>query len=236
MLVIPSVDILGGRCVQLVGGRPETKKEYGDPVRVAMEWVSQGAPYLHVIDLDAAMGRGENFKKIAEILANVDVGVEVGGGIRSLDRANEILGIGADRVILGTLAMRKPDVIRELVRMAGGSRVAVALDARGGKIVVEGWRTRTDRDVVTAAKEFATMGVGAVLFTNVDVEGRMAGVAPDAIRRLTRAIDIPVIASGGVGSLEDIRAAKEAGAWGVVVGMALYEGKFKLKEAMEVAR
>ncbi len=235
MLVIPSVDIREGRCVQLVGGRPGTGKTYGDPVEAAINWTAQGARYLHLVDLDAAMGRGDNLVKVAEVIANVDVGVEVGGGIRTVERANEIIGLGADRVILGTIAMKDPEVVRRLVELAGGSRVVIALDARGGKVVIEGWQTRTEKDVVEAAKEFEDLGVGAILFTNVDVEGRMTGVISEPIRRLVKAVRLPIIAAGGVRSLEDVRAVKEAGAEALVLGTALYEGRFTLKEAMEVA-
>ena len=234
-MVIPAVDILGGCCVQLVGGKAGTGKEYGDPARAAADWVSRGARYLHLIDLDAAMGKGGNSEKLAEILANVGVGVEVGGGIRSIDRARELLGAGADRVILGTVALRSPEVVRELVDSAGGDKVVVALDARDGKVLVEGWQAATERDVVDAAREFEEMGVGAILFTDVGVEGRMVGMTADATRRLVEAVDVPIIASGGVSSLEDVRAARDSGASALVVGTALYEGKFTLKEAMEMA-
>jgi phosphoribosylformimino-5-aminoimidazole carboxamide ribotide isomerase len=235
MLVVPSVDIQGGRCVQLVGGKPETEKTYGDPVEAAVNWTTQGARYLHLIDLDAAMGGGDNLTKVAEVMANVEVGVEVGGGIRTVERAREIIGLGADRVILGTVAMKNPEVVRKLVELVRGSRVVIAPDAREGKVTVEGWRAQTEKDVVEAAVEFSNLGVGAILFTNVDVEGRMTGVVVEPIRRLVEAVRLPIIAAGGVKSLEDVRTAKEAGAEALVVGTALYEGRFTLKEAMEVA-
>jgi len=234
MQVIPSVDIMRGRCVQLVGGRPGTGKKYGDPVDVAQRWVSEGARCLHIIDLDAAMGIGDNFERVAEVLASVRVDTQVGGGIRTVERACELLGIGATRVILGTAAVKNPKMVEELVKLAGGARVVVALDAKSGKVAIEGWRTRTERTVLELAMEFERMGVGALLFTSVDVEGKMAGIAASEIRKLVVAIKIPVLAAGGVGSLDDVRAAKEAGAAGLVVGMALYEGKFTLKQAMEV--
>lgn len=235
MLVIPSVDIMRGRCVQLVGGRPETERVYGDPVEMAQRWVTEGASYLHLIDLDAAMGTGDNFEKIVEVLANVRVNVQVGGGIRTLNRANELLGIGAYRIILGTAALRNPKLVMELVELAGGDRVVVALDARSGKVTIEGWKKQTPKPMLELAREFDRMGVGALLFTSVDVEGSMRGVAAREIRELVGAVKIPVFASGGVGTLDDVRIVREAGAAGLVVGIALYEGKFTLKQAMEVA-
>jgi phosphoribosylformimino-5-aminoimidazole carboxamide ribotide isomerase len=235
MLVIPSVDIRNGRCVQLVGGRPETERVYGEPVEAAQRWISEGARYLHLIDLDAAMGTGDNFKKIAEVLANVNIGVQVGGGIRSIERASELLGIGADRVILSTAAIRNPKLARELVKLAGGAKVMAAIDTRAGKALMKGWTASTQKPAIELAKEFERMGVGSLLFTNVDVEGKMAGIAAGAIRELVQAVKMPVTAAGGAASIEDVRVAREAGAAGLVVGMAFYEGKLTLKQAMEVA-
>ena len=234
-MVIPSVDIQSGRCVQLVGGRPGTGKAYGSPVEMAQRWIAEGARYLHVIDLDAAMGSGDNFRRVAEVLAGISVGAEVGGGIRSAERACELLGIGADRVILGTAAVKNPQLVRDLVELAGSARVMVALDVRAGKVAIEGWRTRTEKSAVELAKDFERMGVGSILFTNVDVEGSMKGLDVKAIQGLTRAVNVPVFVAGGVASLDDVLLAKDAGAAGLVVGMALYEGKFTLKRAMEVA-
>lgn len=235
MLVIPSVDIRRGRCVQLVGGKPESEQVYGDPVERAQRWVAEGASYLHVIDLDAAMGTGDNFESVAEVLANVGVGVEVGGGVRTLERANELLGIGAERVILGTAAVKNPELVRQLVEMSGGERVVVALDSRSGRVTIEGWRAQTEKTALQLAKEFERMGVGSLLYTSVDVEGRMRGIAARETQELVGAVKIPVFASGGVGTLDDVRIARETGAAGLVVGMALYERKFTLREAMEVA-
>jgi phosphoribosylformimino-5-aminoimidazole carboxamide ribotide isomerase len=235
MLVIPSVDIRKGRCVQLVGGKPDTERVYGDPVAMAQRWIAEGARYLHIIDLDAAMGTGDNFRAIAEVLAGVNVSAQVGGGIRTLERACELLGIGADRVILSTAVIEKPELVRKLIELAGGARVMAAVDARAGKVVIRGWTASTQRSAVEAAKEFERMGVGSLLFTNVDVEGRMSGVTPGPIREIVQAVKIPVFAAGGVATLEDVRIAREAGAAGLVIGMALYESKLKLREAMEAA-
>jgi len=235
LLVVPSVDIRGGRCVQLVGGRPRTGKAYGSPVEAAQRWVAEGARYLHVIDLDAAMGSGDNFGQVAEVLAAVNVGIEVGGGIRSAERACELLGIGADRVILGTAAVKNPELVRELVELAGGARVMVALDVWAGKVAIDGWQTKTEKSAVEFAKDFERIGVGSILFTNVDVEGGMKGLDVKSVQQLTRAVKLPVFVAGGVASLEDVVLARNAGAAGLVVGMALYESKFTLKQAMEVA-
>jgi phosphoribosylformimino-5-aminoimidazole carboxamide ribotide isomerase len=137
-------------------------------------------------------------------------------------------------VILGTVAVKNPKMVEELVKLASGARVVVALDAKSGKVAIEGWRTRTERTVLELAMEFERMGVGTLLFTSVDVEGKMDGIAASEIKKLVSAVGIPVLAAGGVGALDDVRVAKAAGAAGLVVGMALYEGKFTLKQAMEV--
>ena len=221
--------------MQLVGGKPESERVYGDPVERAQRWVAEGASYLHVIDLDAAMGTGDNFESVAEVLANVGVGVEVGGGVRTLERANELLGIGAEKVILGTVAVRNPGLVEELVGLAGGEGIMVALDSRSGRVTIEGWRAQTEKTALQLAKEFERMGVGSLLYTSVDVEGRMSGIAARETRELVSAVKILVFASGGVGTLDDVRIARETGAAGLVVGMALYERKFTLREAMEVA-
>lgn len=236
LLVVPSVDIRRGRCVQLVGGRPETERVYGDPVEVAQRWVAEGARCLHLVDLDAAMSNGDNFMRVAEVLANVRADFQVGGGIRTLEKACELLGTGANRVILGTAAVRNPKLVEELVKLAGSERVMVALDSRSGKVAIEGWQTQTRRSVPELAREFEKLGVGALLFTCVDVEGSMQGIAARETRELVNAVEIPIFASGGVGSLEDVRIARDAGAAGLVIGMALYEGKFTLKQAIEVSR
>jgi phosphoribosylformimino-5-aminoimidazole carboxamide ribotide isomerase len=198
--------------------------------------VDEGASYLHVVDLDASMGVGDNFKQVVEILAEVKVGVEVGGGIRSLSRANELLDAGADRVIFGTAAVKNPELVKELVNTRGGERAMVALDSRGNSVSIEGWQAKTKIAPLELAKGFEKIGVGSFLFTNIDVEGQMKGVKIDSIKRLVEGVKIPVFASGGVGSLEDIKAVRETGAAGLVVGMALYEGKFTLKQAFEAAK
>ena len=234
-MVIPSIDIRRGRCVQLVGGKPETERVYGDPVDFAQRWVAEGASCLHLVDLDAAMGTGDNFVRVAEVLANVRVCTQVGGGIRTFERASELLGIGAHRVILGTAAVKDPGLVRKLVEVAGGERVMVALDSRSGKVTIEGWKTDTKRTPLELAREFERVGVGSLLFTNVDREGSMQGVGAREIEKIVWSVKVPVYVSGGVGSLDDVRAVRESGAIGLVVGIALYERRFTLGQAIEVA-
>lgn len=234
MLVIPSVDIRRGRCVRLREGRVEGEKVYGNPLEWARRWEGEGARLLHVVDLDAAMGMGSNLELILDLLRGKRCRIQVGGGIRSLEVARRYLEGGAERVVVGTSAVKNPGLVKRLVEALGGERVVVALDSRGGKVVVEGWREETGREVVEVAKEMEELGVGCLLYTDVEADGTMRGIGGRVAEILSR-IRLPVILSGGVRSLGDVRRAKEAGAAGLIVGTALYEGRFTLGEAMEVA-
>jgi phosphoribosylformimino-5-aminoimidazole carboxamide ribotide isomerase len=233
--VIPAVDVQDGEAVQLVRGERGTEKRYGDPTEAARRWVESGARTLHLVDLDGAFeGERANAPAIDAILDAVADGVDVqlGGGIRGAEEAIELLDRGIDRVILGTAAVEDPGIV-ERVGEHHPKSVVVSLDARDGEVVVSGWTEGTGLDPAEAATRYEELGAGAVLFTNVDVEGRLEGVRTGPVRRLADAVSIPVIASGGVASIEDVRDLKGAGAAAVVVGTALYEGRFSLEEAME---
>lgn len=236
MTVFPAVDILGGRCVQLVQGRRETAKAFGDPLDCARRWVRAGAEALHVINLDGAFGEsGANAGKIREILRETGVFTQLGGGIRSLEDARGWLDTGVDRVILGTLAVRDPETVRTLSGEAGPSRVMASVDSRGGEVVVEGW-TAPRGDYLEWARRFEDLGAGALLFTNVDVEGLEEGTRREPVERLLAATRLPVVVAGGITSLADLAALKGLGAAGVVLGSALYSGKIDLGKAMEACR
>ncbi len=236
MRVIPAVDIRKGKCVQLVGGDPDTEQDYGDPLEAALEWGKKGAERIHVIDLDAAMDEGENLEYIRKIVKNSDLEVQVGGGVRSVEKVEKLLNFGVDDVIIGTTAFRSPDVFERILESVGGENIFVALDAKGGKVVVEGWKESTEKGVLETAKELEDNGVGGFLFTNVDVEGRLEGLDAKMVKNLVQTVDIPVFAAGGVKSIKDIKKAKKAGASGVIVGTAIYEGKLSLEEALEVVK
>jgi phosphoribosylformimino-5-aminoimidazole carboxamide ribotide isomerase len=232
--VIPAVDVEDGEVVQLVQGERGTETRYGDPVEAARRWVEAGARTLHLVDLDGAFdGERANAAAVEAVVDAVDVPVQVGGGIRTVDDAVGLLDRGVDRVILGTAAVERPDIVREISDRRPES-VVVSLDARGDEVVVAGWTEGTGLDPVEAAGRYADLGATAILFTDVDVEGKLAGVRTDRIERLADAVDVPVIASGGVATLDDVCACREAGAAAVVVGTALYEGAFTLEAAMNV--
>ncbi|AXG05368.1 1-(5-phosphoribosyl)-5-[(5-phosphoribosylamino)methylideneamino] imidazole-4-carboxamide isomerase [Haloplanus rubicundus] len=231
--VIPAVDMQDGEVVQLVQGERGTEKRYGDPVEAAERWVAAGARTLHLVDLDGAFeGERENAAAVEAIVDAVDVPVQLGGGIRTAEDALSLLDRGVDRVILGTAAVENPDIVREISDRRPGS-VVVSLDAKGDEVVVSGWTEGTGLAPVEAAGRYEDLGAGGILFTDVDVEGRLAGVRADRIERLADAVGIPVIASGGVATLADVRACRAAGAAAVVVGTALYEGAFTLADAMD---
>ncbi|MFW5955918.1 MAG: 1-(5-phosphoribosyl)-5-[(5-phosphoribosylamino)methylideneamino]imidazole-4-carboxamide isomerase [Halorhabdus sp.] len=230
--VIPAVDMQDGEVVQLVGGERGTGKTYGDPVAAAERWVEAGARTLHLVDLDGAFeGKRENAPAIEAILEAVDVDLQFGGGIRTAEDGRSLLDAGVERVILGTAAVEEPGIVTEISRTHPAS-VVVSLDASEGEVVVSGWTEGTGLDPADAARRYADRGAAGILFTDVDVEGRLGGVRFEAVRRVVEAVDIPVIASGGVASIEDVRTLQDAGAAAVVVGSALYEGNFTLAEAM----
>jgi phosphoribosylformimino-5-aminoimidazole carboxamide ribotide isomerase len=229
--VVPAVDVQDGEVVQLVRGERGTETRYGDPVEAARRWVDAGARTLHLVDLDGAFeGERANAPAVERILDAVDVDVQVGGGIRTAADARDLLDRGVERVILGTAAVERPELVASVSDSHPGS-VMVSLDAKGGEVVVSGWTEGTGLDPAEAAARYEDLGAGAVLFTDVDVEGRLEGVRTEEVERVVSAVDVPVVASGGVATLADVRALKRAGASAVVVGTALYEGRFTLGEA-----
>jgi len=235
--VIPAVDVQDGEVVQLVGGERGTGKRYGDPVAAAERWVDAGAETLHLVDLDGAFeGERVNAAAIEAVVEAVGgddedgVGLQLGGGIRAAEGARELLDLGLDRVILGTAAVETPEIVAEIDETHPGS-VVVSLDAKDGEVVVSGWTEGTGLDPAEAAARYEELGAGAILFTNVDVEGQLEGIDREAVASVVDAVEVPVIASGGVASVDDVVALKAAGAAAVVVGTALYEGEFTLREA-----
>jgi phosphoribosylformimino-5-aminoimidazole carboxamide ribotide isomerase len=232
--VVPAVDMQDGQVVQLVGGERGTEKTYGDPVAAADRWVAAGARTLHLVDLDGAFeGERANADAIDAVLDAVDddIGVQLGGGIRTAADAIDLLDRGVDRVILGTAAVETPEIVADISAEYPGG-VLVSLDAKDGEVVVSGWTEGTGLDPAEAAARYEELGAGGILFTDVDVEGQMDGVRTDPVRRVVEAVDIPVVASGGVATVDDVVALERAGAAAVVVGSALYEGAFTLESAM----
>ncbi|MGH7770048.1 MAG: 1-(5-phosphoribosyl)-5-[(5-phosphoribosylamino)methylideneamino]imidazole-4-carboxamide isomerase [Candidatus Binatia bacterium] len=239
MIIIPAIDIKDGQCVRLYQGEMDKETVYfSDPVAAAKHWVEQGAERLHVVDLNGAVeGRPVHKREIAAICKCVAVPVQLGGGLRSLEAIEEALGLGAARFILGTAAYENPDFLRQACRKFPGKMI-VGIDARNGRVAVKGWKETTSMDAVELAVRCEADGTSRIIYTDISRDGTRRGVNAEETRRLARAVKIPVIASGGVATLDDIRRLKEIetdGVEGVIVGQALYAGLFQLSEAIIAA-
>jgi phosphoribosylformimino-5-aminoimidazole carboxamide ribotide isomerase len=233
MKVFPAVDILGGRCVQLVQGKRESATDFGDPLSCATRWLEEGATALHVINLDGAFGKAQaNAALIRDLVDETGVEVQLGGGIRSIADAMAWLETGVDRIIIGTLATEDPEVLGTLASEYGSARIMAGVDARDGQIAVEGWQ-QTRGDFCTWAARFEKLGAGSLLYTNVDIEGLQQGIRLDPVKELIRTVSIPVVVAGGVSSPADLQGLHRAGAAGAVLGSALYSGKITLEEALK---
>ncbi|MGB9926058.1 MAG: 1-(5-phosphoribosyl)-5-[(5-phosphoribosylamino)methylideneamino]imidazole-4-carboxamide isomerase [Candidatus Bathyarchaeales archaeon] len=234
--LIPAIDLMRGKIVRLTRGDPKTAKVYdqfGGPVETARKWQTDGAGKLHIIDLDAAFSTGDNLSVIAEIAKNVDLPIQVGGGIRTVDAARRLLRLGISQVILGALAFSDPAAITQIQREFGAEAVIVALDNKGGKIMVEGWQTETSMHMKAALEKFAVLGVRTFLITSITKDGTLSGPDFETLREACEHPSVEVIAAGGIGGLNDLIALKRIGVAGVVIGKALYEGRFTLKEALK---
>lgn len=240
MLIIPAVDLRGGRCVRLFQGRADRETVYGsDPVAMARTWEEQGARWLHVVDLDGAFTGGpQNDGVVLDIVKSVNIPVQVGGGLRNLENIKLYLDRGVDRVILGTAAVADPGFL-DAAAATYGERIVVGVDCRDGRVCVQGWEQTAAKDVLPFLEELVRRGVRRVVFTDVKRDGTLEGPNLEEIARVAAHTQLKVIASGGVSSLEDIRALKKLGHLGVdsvIIGKALYAAAFSLAEALAAAK
>ncbi|NMC10230.1 MAG: 1-(5-phosphoribosyl)-5-[(5-phosphoribosylamino)methylideneamino]imidazole-4-carboxamide isomerase [Methanothrix sp.] len=234
----PAVDLRGGKCVQLVGGVPGTEVvALDDPLAQAERWASEGADHLHVIDLDGAiLGKRVNAPILGRIVKRLELYIQVGGGIRTEEDVGTILDLGVDRVIMGTAALKDPDMVSRLADRHGSDKIMVALDVKKGDVTTQGWQKTLGRKAVELGRLFEEKGAGSILFTNIDVEGQQKGIDIQPTRALVQAVKIPVVAAGGVTSIEDVLELRDAGAEGAVAGTAIYTGKLSVRRTLEALR
>jgi phosphoribosylformimino-5-aminoimidazole carboxamide ribotide isomerase len=233
MEIIPAIDLRGGRCVRLVQGDYSRETVFGDdPVAMARRWERQGATRLHVVDLDGAReGEPRHLDVASRIARAVAIPIQLGGGIRGPEAARRVVDAGVDRVIVGTAAL-EPETAREIVDAVGESVVG-GIDARDGRVAVGGWLDTTDIAALDLARRLTAIGMRWIVFTDIASDGMLEGPNLSALREIVEGVDASVIASGGITTVDDIRAVKEAGAAGAIIGSALYAGRITLEEALE---
>jgi phosphoribosylformimino-5-aminoimidazole carboxamide ribotide isomerase len=233
MILYPAIDIRGGRCVRLIEGDFDRETTYdSDPSSAARRWVEAGAEWLHVVDLDGAVeGRPINGRAIAQIRAAVDVPIQLGGGLRLLTDLEDAFSAGVDRVILGTIALQDPELVISAVAR-WDDRIAVALDARDGRLATDGWLGQSDARAVDVAQRLARSQVRHFIYTDIRRDGTLTGPNVQGLNELIEQVDADVIASGGIASLDDIKAVATVGASGAIIGRALYDGRIDLAEAV----
>lgn len=235
MKIIPAIDLMEGKVVRLVRGDPENKTVYSNnPIEIAKKWERAHADRIHIVDLDATLGRGSNFQIIKKIAQEVSTPLHVAGGLRNEDKINEILSF-AEKAVLGTFVFENKKILPQIIKKFGNDRIIISVDQLNGKIVINGWRKNTGVDLIAGIEEFFRLGFSEFLLTSVERDGTLQG--PD-LESLTKACTIKnakIIASGGISSLQDILNVKKCGSFGVILGKALYEKKFSIEEVSALA-
>lgn len=234
MNVLPAIDLKDGRLVQLVGGDPgKARVQKEDVLGQAAEFVQHGATMLHLIDLDAALDTGtSNDRLVGEVIRRAGVPVQVGGGVRSTERIEELLAMGARRVIVGTKAVKDPEWLKATAARFG-ERIVVAVDARGGEVVMRGWREGSGLRLLDYARQVDKLGVGGIFFTDVDVEGKLTGINEMLVKSVVEAVDTPVQYAGGISSIDELLMLEDLGVEAAILGMAIYTGRIDLREAIK---
>ena len=240
MIIYPAIDIRGGRCVRLTEGRFDAETVFADdPAEMALKWAGLGAEFLHLVDLDGALaGESKNVPVIQRILKSVSIPVQLGGGIRNLETIEKLLELGVTRLILGSAAVKNPELVAEACKKYPG-HIAVGIDAKNGEVAIEGWGQGSGVAATELAKKMASFGVETIIYTDISRDGMLSGVNVEATAALARACGVPIIASGGVASLDDIRRVKAVegdGVQGCIIGKAIYTGAVDLKEALALAK
>lgn len=236
MIVIPAIDLKDGQCVRLLQGKEDKVTVYSDsPAETAKKWESCGAKLLHVVDLDGAFtGSQKNFDAIISIRNSVSLEIEVGGGIRDMAKIDELISIDVNRIILGTAAIENPSLLKDACNKYPG-KILIGIDAKDGKVAVKGWVEITEIDSKKLAKDSEKTGAAGIIYTDISRDGMLTGPNIKAMQEMVANVQIPVIASGGVSSIEDIKNLKQIkNLWGVIVGKAIYSGTVDLREAIKI--
>ncbi len=236
MLILPAIDLRNGKCVNLVQGRSGQETIFSDhPVKMAMEWQDGGAEYLHLVDLDGAFSaESDNLHIVKGIVETVQIPVQLGGGIRTMERLESVLSLGVTRAILGTAALKNPSLVEAACR-EHGSRIAVGIDARDGMVATEGWLDISEKPAVAFAREMEDCGVQTIIYTDIKSDGMLQGPNLETTAAIANTVAVDVIGSGGITSIQDLQALKAIGVYGAIVGRALYTGALDLKTAISVA-
>ncbi len=234
MQILPAIDLRDGKCVNLIQGIAEKETVFSNsPVEMAKQWQKEGAEYLHLVDLDGAFQRvSANLDIVREIVAELSIPVQLGGGIRSLEQVDNVLALGVDRVILGTAALKQPNLVKEACKKYG-KRIAVGIDAKDGMVATHGWLEVSEKSAVEFAVEMAQ--VQTLIYTDIKSDGMLKGPNVKATKEIVNSVSADVIASGGVTSLDDIEVLKNIGATGAIIGRALYTGDLNLRDAIGAA-
>lgn len=235
-VIYPAIDVRGGKVVRLIEGDPARMTSYSDdPVETARRWLDAGTEWLHVVNLDGAFGESDNANRAAlEAILKCGARVQFGGGMRSLDAIEDVLNLGVSRAILGTIAIEQPDVVTDALKRFGTERIAVGIDARDGLVRTRGWKENSGIKATDLALQMRTVGLHTVIFTDVSRDGLGSGLNIPSTRELAEVSGLAVIASGGVHTIDDVIAAKDAGLAGCIIGRALYDGTVDLEKALQV--
>jgi len=234
MKIIPAIDLMDGQVVRLVKGDPNSKTVYSsNPLEIAKKWQSAGADMLHIVDLDATLGRGSNLEIIKKMLSELNVPVEVAGGLRDESTILEI-GKTADRIVLGTLAFKDKETVLKISDSLGKKKIVISVDQIDGKIAVDGWQQSTEITVLDGMNEFLQLGFTEFLLTSISRDGTMQGPDVESLQKACSMENVNVIASGGVSSIDDIKKLKELNLYGVILGKALYENKISIEDAKKI--
>ena len=239
MIIFPAIDLRNGRVVRLKQGRAEDETVYADdPVIVAKRWQSEGAKWLHVVNLDGAFGdpSSANLRELTRIIKSISIPVQFGGGLRDIASIDAAFNVGVTRVVIGTAAVENPQLVSDILARFGSKKIVVGIDARDGMVATRGWRDQSHVSAIDLAKQMRARGVERIVYTDIARDGMLRGIDADAMASLARAANVRVIASGGVANLQDLHALRaHPEIEGVIVGQALYTNMFTLKEAIKIS-